>query len=169
MFRSVRRVVIAVLLALPGIGLAFIAKPLNLGEGFLLLGVLLAFVVPVLVAVSAPLPRADSPQLPRDATEAERVYNRWDSLNGRYYFKADIAVEGGLLLRDVIFDGDTQLAVLVGRRRISLEPGLLGRRVVAWLVTQDCSCGFLEGQRYGDATAEQRAAFWQAHSGGPGG
>lgn len=47
MLRSLRRIAIAVLLALPGIGLAFVAKPLILGEGALLLGVLLAFVVPV--------------------------------------------------------------------------------------------------------------------------
>lgn len=47
MLRSLRRIAIAVLLALPGIGLAFVAKPLILGEGALLLGVLLVFVVPV--------------------------------------------------------------------------------------------------------------------------
>ena len=47
MMRSVRRIVIAVLLGLPGIGLAFVAKPLILGEGVLLLGILLALILPV--------------------------------------------------------------------------------------------------------------------------
>jgi hypothetical protein len=47
MLRSLKRVFIAVLLAFPGIGLAFVAKPLILGEGALLLGVLLAFTVPI--------------------------------------------------------------------------------------------------------------------------
>jgi hypothetical protein len=47
MLWSLRRVVTAVLLALPGIGLAFVAKPLFLGDGALFLGVALAFGVPV--------------------------------------------------------------------------------------------------------------------------
>jgi hypothetical protein len=42
-----RRILIAVALATPGILLAFVAKPLMLGEGALLLGILLAFGVPV--------------------------------------------------------------------------------------------------------------------------
>jgi hypothetical protein len=48
MLRSLRRIAIAVLLALPGIGLAFLAKPLILGETIRLLGVLLALAIPVL-------------------------------------------------------------------------------------------------------------------------
>jgi hypothetical protein len=38
----------AVLLGLPGIGVALIAKPLKLGEGTLLLGILLSLALPVL-------------------------------------------------------------------------------------------------------------------------
>jgi hypothetical protein len=38
---------VAVLLALPGLGLAFLAKPLHLGQGALLLGIALALSIPV--------------------------------------------------------------------------------------------------------------------------
>jgi hypothetical protein len=47
MSRSLRRMAVAVLLALPGIGLAFVAKPLILGEGALRVGILLALAIPV--------------------------------------------------------------------------------------------------------------------------
>jgi hypothetical protein len=43
----VRRMAIAVLLALPGIGVASVAKPFGLGEGALLAGLMLAFVIPL--------------------------------------------------------------------------------------------------------------------------
>ncbi len=45
--RSLQRIVIASLLSLPGIVVAMLAKPLVLGDGFLLLGLLLAVAVPV--------------------------------------------------------------------------------------------------------------------------
>jgi hypothetical protein len=50
-----RRLLIAVLLAMPGIALAFLAKPLVLGDAVLFIGLLLAFSIPVawLVAPSA--------------------------------------------------------------------------------------------------------------------
>jgi uncharacterized membrane protein len=62
MFRSLQRIGTAVLLALPGIGLAFLAKPLNLGDGFLCFGVLLAFLVPVCwLTTERPMRRPQSP------------------------------------------------------------------------------------------------------------
>jgi hypothetical protein len=56
MMPSLWRITVAVVLALPGIGLAFVAKPLILGEGILLLGILLALIIPVgwLVIVGSP-------------------------------------------------------------------------------------------------------------------
>ena len=47
MLRYLGRVIIAVLLALPGTGLACLAKPLLLGEATLFLGLLVAFGVPI--------------------------------------------------------------------------------------------------------------------------
>jgi len=62
MLRSLRRMAVAVLLAMPGIGLAFVAKPLILGEGMLLLGILLALVIPIWWLVAAgPLPSGVKP------------------------------------------------------------------------------------------------------------
>ena len=63
MLRSLRRIVSAVLLAVPGIGLAFVAKPLILGDGALMVGVLLAFAVPVwwLLSADSP-PTTEDPQ-----------------------------------------------------------------------------------------------------------
>jgi hypothetical protein len=52
MLRSLRRIAITVLLGLPGIGLAFLAKPLILGESTLLLGILLAFALPLVWLVA---------------------------------------------------------------------------------------------------------------------
>ena len=46
MSRFFLRVFVAVLLALPGIGLAMSAKPLLLGEAALVFGILLAFALP---------------------------------------------------------------------------------------------------------------------------
>jgi hypothetical protein len=47
MLRSMRRVGIAVLLSLPGIGLAFVARPLRLGVEVSTMGIALAFALPV--------------------------------------------------------------------------------------------------------------------------
>gem|GEM_PF-4403834 len=68
--------------------------------------------------------------MPADAAEAERVYRRWDSLNGRYYFIADVALTDGSLLRDVVFDSDTNVAVQV-------NPEVYGATISEWLVTRD--------------------------------
>ena len=68
LLRSLRRISFAVLLALPGMGLAFIAKPLKLGEGTLLLGVLLAFAVPILWLVNGRVP-VSTKSLPIDSSD----------------------------------------------------------------------------------------------------
>jgi hypothetical protein len=62
MVRSLLRIAVAVLLALPGVGLACSAKPLALGDGVLLLGLLLAIAIPVgwLIATRSP-PVGDEP------------------------------------------------------------------------------------------------------------
>jgi hypothetical protein len=95
---------------------------------------------------------AESPRLPFDALEAERVFRRWDSLNGRYYFKADVRLDDGTLLQDMMFDGDTNIAVEFNRQWLYLQPQLLGRDIVAWLVTKD----YTGGTRHGDATPAWR-------------
>lgn len=106
-----------------------------------------------------PVRRAEAPRLPMDAWEAERVFQRWDSLNGRYYFRADVVLRDGSLRRDVLFDGDANIAVECDRRWVYLQPELFGRELAAWLVTED----YTAGGRYGRATAEQRDAFLSAH------
>jgi hypothetical protein len=56
MVRSLRRMMVAVLLALPCLGLALVAKPLLLGEWTLRLGLLLALAIPVGWLIAAKLP-----------------------------------------------------------------------------------------------------------------
>ena len=58
MRRRIRRLSVAAALALPGIGLAMIAKPMRLGEGALLMGFVLAFAIPILwlAAIDLPVP-----------------------------------------------------------------------------------------------------------------
>jgi len=46
-YTMAKRIITAVILAVPGILLAFLAKPLNLGEEALLFGLFLAFVLPI--------------------------------------------------------------------------------------------------------------------------
>jgi hypothetical protein len=106
--------------------------------------------------------RSETPRLPSDALEAGRVFRRRDGLNGRYYFEADVVLDDGTLLREMTFDGDTNIAVLFGGRWDYLPPSLFGRQIVGWLVTKDCT----GGGRYGDATPEQREAFARVHGEG---
>jgi hypothetical protein len=108
--------------------------------------------------------RSATPRLPVDAFEAERVFRRWDSLKGRYYFEADVVIGDGTLLQDMVFDGDTNIAVEFDKRWIYLQPQLFGRDIRAWLVTKDRT----PGGRYGDASREEREAFVRAHDGGVG-
>jgi hypothetical protein len=67
-----RRVSIAVALSLPGIALAMAAKPLLLGDTVLLLGVLLAFALPVYWLVTPP---AKNPAA-SDITDANQTARR---------------------------------------------------------------------------------------------
>jgi len=60
MRQKIRRVVVAVLTGLPGLGLALIAKPLNLGEGVMNVGLLLSIALP-LVTLFMFSPRRDEP------------------------------------------------------------------------------------------------------------
>jgi hypothetical protein len=107
---------------------------------------------------------AETPRLPSDALKAGRVFRRWDGLNGRYYFEADVVLDDGTLLREMTFDGDTNIAVSFGGRWDYLPPSLFGRQIVDWLVTKDCT----GEDRYGDATPEQREAFARVHGKGSG-
>jgi hypothetical protein len=66
MFRSLRRISIAIVLALPGVGLAFCAIPLVLGETALLVGLALAFALPALWLITE-RPRRSS-ELPSSET-----------------------------------------------------------------------------------------------------
>ena len=59
------------------------------------------------------LPRSSSPRFPTSSEEADVVYKRWDRLNGRYYYIADVLLESGEALV-VTFDGDTNIAVEIG-------------------------------------------------------
>lgn len=105
----------------------------------------------------SPPPRSPEPRLPRDAWEDVRVHDRWDSLNGRYYFVADSALEGGPVLRGVTFDEDTNIAVRLGTGRI--PPGLFGKRLIACLLVQDRAGRHL-------VTREERDRFQSAHVSG---
>jgi hypothetical protein len=49
-----KRITVAVLLSLPGIAVALMAKPLILGEGVLFSGVILAFILPILYLALTP-------------------------------------------------------------------------------------------------------------------
>jgi hypothetical protein len=51
---SWRRVIVALAYALPGAAIALLAKPLNLGEATLLLGLFLAFAGPLLSLLMEP-------------------------------------------------------------------------------------------------------------------
>ena len=97
----------------------------------------------------------DALRMPTDETEARAVYARWDQLNGRYYVEADVRLSNSRLHRDVVFDGDTRVAVEVNGRPIYEQPMFIGQDVAAFLVTSDYS----PGRQFKVATAEERAAF----------
>ena len=100
------------------------------------------------------------PRMPESFAEAEQVFRRWDTLNGRSYFVADVLLEGGRLLTGVIFCGDSRVAVRHGRLPVYRQLNLVGRSVAAWLVTEDRSPGRL----YGNATEEDRRHFREEHA-----
>lgn len=63
------------------------------------------------------LPRAQHPRFPTSQDESDAVWKRWDRLNGRYYYVADVILKNGRIIREVTFDKDTNIAVeIVGSR-----------------------------------------------------
>ncbi len=102
-----------------------------------------------------PLPRSVLPRMPVTDEEARRIVNRWDRLNGRYYYVADVRFADGSVARDVVFDADTNIAV-------SVQPQLFARPIAAALVTRD----FSPGDRRDSVTDEERDAFQRGESAG---
>ena len=94
-------------------------------------------------------------RMPATGEEAKAVYDRWDRLNGRYYIKADVRLTDGTYWRDMVFDGDSYVAVEAARRPLYEQPALFGREILAFLVTRDRSAG----RHFKDASPEERAAF----------
>jgi hypothetical protein len=110
-----------------------------------------------------PIPRRwfAAPRMPESFAEAEQVFRRWDSLNGRSYFLADVLLEGGRFLTDVTFDGDTRIAVRHGRLPVYRQLSLVSQPVAAWLVTKDRT----PGKPFGNATEDERRRFQEEHAG----
>jgi hypothetical protein len=110
-----------------------------------------------------PVPRGwfAQPRMPHSLAEAEQVFRRWDTLNGRYYFMADVLLEGGRFLSGVIFDGDSGIAVRHGRLPVYRQIDLVGRSIAAWLVTEDRS----PGKPFGNAPEDERRRFQEEHTG----
>lgn len=107
-----------------------------------------------------PFPRSDEPRLPESVAEAERIFRRYRSLNGRYYLVADVVWEGELHL-GVVFDGDSRIAVESNRCPVYQQPSLIGKRVQDYLITKDRSCG----TPFGEADAEGRQHFAEKYGG----
>lgn len=99
--------------------------------------------------------------MPDTIAEAVRVSRQYESLNGRYYFVANILLEEGRFLEAVTFDGDSRVAVEYGGHPLSQQPDLIAKPVVAYLVTRDRSAG----QNFGDADEVQRQRFAKEHDG----
>jgi hypothetical protein len=88
-----------------------------------------------------PYPFSAEPRMPNTPEEAEQVYRRWDTLNGRYYFVADIVFVDGTTQKDVIFDGDSNIAVQIDGKKILDQPGFFGQPIIKFLVTDDKTGG----------------------------
>jgi hypothetical protein len=111
-----------------------------------------------------PVPRRwlAQPRMPESLAEAEQVFRRWDTLNGRSYLMADVLLEGGRFLSDVTFDGDSRIAVRYGRLPVYRQLNLVDRDIAVWLVTKDRS----PGKPFGNATEDERRRFQEEHAGG---
>jgi hypothetical protein len=109
-----------------------------------------------------PVPRGwlAQPRMPQSLAEAEQVFRRWDTLNGRSYLVADVLLKGGRFLSDVTFDGDSRIAVRHGRLPVYRQINLVGRDVAVWLVTKDRS----PGKPFGNATDDERRRFQEEHA-----
>ena len=106
-------------------------------------------------------PYSSKPRMPESQEEAERVYCHWDARNGRYYFLADVVLDGGVLLRDIEFDADSNIAVRANQEKLSEQPELIDRLIVEALITTDCS----SGRRHTEATDAERQAFTRERGG----
>jgi hypothetical protein len=73
-------------------------------------------------------------RLPVSRAQGERIYRRWDRLNGRYYTETDLVLDDDTLLQDVTCDSDTRVALLIKSRKLWNYPQLLGRQVVRELI-----------------------------------
>jgi hypothetical protein len=101
------------------------------------------------------LPRSAVPRMPVSEDEARRVFARWDRLNGRYDYIADVRFADGAHHRNVVFDADTNIAVEINGGPVFLDPTFFARAIAAVLVTRDRS----PGHRRAEASDEQRDAF----------
>ena len=86
-------------------------------------------------------------RLPASLGEGERIYRRWDRLNGRYYTEADLVLDDDTLLQDVICDSDTRVALLIRSRKLWEYPQLIGHQIVRELIRTPAT------------TAAERATF----------
>ena len=101
--------------------------------------------------------------MPTDVKQAASVHRMWDARNGRYYLTADVVLGDGMFLRDVTFDGDSRVAVMVGDRPLSELPAYFGKRIADCFTVADCATGTLRFR----ADEERRAAFEERHRAGP--
>jgi hypothetical protein len=88
-----------------------------------------------------PHPYSAEPRMPNTLEEAERVYHKWDILNGRYYFVADIVFTDGTSQKDVVFDGDSNIVVKIDGKKIVEQPSFFGQPIIEFLVTDDKTGG----------------------------
>src|SRR2546421_12804015 len=101
------------------------------------------------------MPSSGEFRMPQSVEEARTVYERWDGLNGRYYVKADVRLDDGSLHRDVVVDADTLVVVEAGGCPMYEQPTLIGREVIAFVVTRDRS----PDRRYPVVTEHDRETF----------
>jgi hypothetical protein len=73
-------------------------------------------------------------RLPATQAEGERIYRRWDRLNGRYYTEADLVLDDETLLQGVACDSDTRVALLIRSHKLWEYPQLIRRQVVRELI-----------------------------------
>ena len=76
-----------------------------------------------------PAVREERWRMPPDQEHARAVYARWDRLNGRYYQRADVRLPDGTILKGIVFDSDTRIAVTARGRPIPDQPDLHGVEV----------------------------------------
>ena len=91
------------------------------------------------------------------------VYDMWDARNRRYWLCADVMLEDGTFLRDVVFDGESRVAVQIAGRDLDEFPGCFGKRITDFFTVEDFSPGREPPFR---ADEQRRAAFATRHGGG---